>query len=198
METTVYLVRHAEPNYHNHDDLSRELTEQGLKDSLKVTAFLKDRGIDKIYSSPFKRAHDTVKDLANYLNLPITLEDDFRERRIDSVWIDDFGQFSKRQWQDFNYKLSDGESLTEVQCRNISALEKLITENPNKNLVIGSHGTALSTIVNYYQPNFDYTTFSQIRHLFPFIVKLVFTETSCQSISFYDILKETPHETSLF
>ncbi|MDQ0222566.1 histidine phosphatase family protein [Streptococcus moroccensis] len=197
MTTTVYLVRHAEPNYHNHDDFTRELTEQGLKDSLKVTAYLKDKGIDKVYSSPFRRAHDTVKDLAHHLNLPITLEDDFRERRIDSVWIEDFNHFAQKQWQDFSYKLSDGESLSEVQYRNISALEKIIAENPNKNLVIGSHGTALSTIVNHYQPDFDYSAFSQIKHLFPFIVKLTFSENICQSISFYNILKEPPHETSL-
>ena len=26
--TTVYFVRHAQPNYENHDDLTRELTEK--------------------------------------------------------------------------------------------------------------------------------------------------------------------------
>lgn len=30
--TTVYFVRHAEPNYNNHDDELRELTEKGLED----------------------------------------------------------------------------------------------------------------------------------------------------------------------
>ena len=35
--TIVYFVRHAESNYNNHDDLLRELTEKGLKDSKLVT-----------------------------------------------------------------------------------------------------------------------------------------------------------------
>lgn len=30
--TNVYFVRHAQPNYENHDDLTRELTENGLQD----------------------------------------------------------------------------------------------------------------------------------------------------------------------
>lgn len=30
--TEVYYVRHAEPNYENHDDRMRELTEKGLRD----------------------------------------------------------------------------------------------------------------------------------------------------------------------
>lgn len=45
--TTVYFVRHAEPNYGNHDDMSRELSCKGLKDRELVTEFL----MEKILSS---------------------------------------------------------------------------------------------------------------------------------------------------
>jgi len=38
--TNLYFVRHAEPNYNNHDDMSRELTEKGLKDRMKAKDFL--------------------------------------------------------------------------------------------------------------------------------------------------------------
>lgn len=31
METTVYFVRHAEPNYNNHDDMTRELSAKGIR-----------------------------------------------------------------------------------------------------------------------------------------------------------------------
>ena len=37
--TTIYFVRHAEPNYNNHDDILRELSEKGLKDRELVTDF---------------------------------------------------------------------------------------------------------------------------------------------------------------
>ena len=30
--TSIYFVRHAEPNYRNHDDLTRELSTKGLQD----------------------------------------------------------------------------------------------------------------------------------------------------------------------
>ena len=29
--TNIYFVRHAQPNYENHDDLTRELTEKGMR-----------------------------------------------------------------------------------------------------------------------------------------------------------------------
>ncbi len=43
MRTRVYFIRHAEPNYNNHDDMTRELSEKGLKDRVLVTEFLRDR-----------------------------------------------------------------------------------------------------------------------------------------------------------
>lgn len=49
--TTVYFVRHAEPNYKNHDDISRELSNKGLKDRRLVTDFLIDKQIDVVYPS---------------------------------------------------------------------------------------------------------------------------------------------------
>ena len=121
--TGVYFVRHAEPNYINHNDELRELTEKGLSDRKLVTDFLKDKSIDVVLSSPYKRSIDTVKDFADKYGHQVVTVSDFRERKIDSVWIDDFTAFCQRQWIDFDYKLTDGETLREVQARNINALK---------------------------------------------------------------------------
>ena len=53
--TTIYFVRHAEPNLSNHDDKSRELSSKGLQDRKLVTEYLKDKEIDLVISSPYKR-----------------------------------------------------------------------------------------------------------------------------------------------
>lgn len=172
--TTVYFVRHAEPNYDNHDDELRELSEKGLEDRKLVTNYLSDKSIDVVLSSPYKRSVDTVKDFASCYNLTIEKNDDFRERKVDNVWIDDFTGFCKRQWADFNYKYTDGETLAEVQSRNISALKRVLEHYENKNIVVGSHGTALSTIINYYDPTYGYDDFEKIRCLMPWIVKFTF------------------------
>ena len=37
--TTVYFIRHAEPDYNNHDDMSRELSNKGLQDRKLVQGF---------------------------------------------------------------------------------------------------------------------------------------------------------------
>lgn len=185
--THIYFVRHAEPNYRNHDDLSRELTEKGLQDRKRVTAYLLDKDVDAVLSSPYKRAVDTVAHFANQTGLPVKTISDFRERKVDSGWIDDFDAFTRRQWEDFNYKLSDGESLKEVQRRNLSALQDILTACQDQTVVIGSHGTALSTILNYYQPRFGLQEFLRIKAIMPWVVHFVFSGSQCEKIEEFDV-----------
>lgn len=189
--TNIYFVRHAEPNFNNHDDYSRELSEKGMSDRKLVTDFLTDKSIDVVLSSPFKRAVDTVKDFADTYGYEIKTIDDFRERKVDNVWIDDFYSFSKKQWEDFDYKLSDGETLNEVQRRNIYALKQVLIEYANKNIVIGTHGTALSTIINYFVPTFSFADFEQIRPLMPWVVHFEFDGEKCVGIEGYDLFQGT-------
>ncbi|MGM9661774.1 MAG: histidine phosphatase family protein [Oscillospiraceae bacterium] len=188
--TTIYFVRHAEPNFDNHDDCARELTAKGLEDRKLVTAFLRDKRIDLVLSSPYKRAVDTVKDFADAMGYEIGLVEDFRERRVESGWIGDFDAFCRRQWEDFDYKLPGGESLREVQSRNIAALRRVLKEHAGKNIVIGSHGTALSTILHYFDPSFGYDGFARIRRLMPWVVRFAFAGDRCVEIETYDLFAQ--------
>lgn len=93
--TTVFFVRHAEPNYNNRDDRLRELSPRGMQDRKRVTAFLARRQIDAVLSSPYKRAVDTVRDFADRYGLAVQTVEDFRERKVDQGWIEDFTAFSQ-------------------------------------------------------------------------------------------------------
>lgn len=182
MKQIVYLIRHAEPNYDNHNDEERELTPKGLQDCQLLLDYFKLTAIDSIYSSPFKRAIQTVYDLANEKNLPIQVKENFKERKVDDVWIDDFNDFAKRQWQDFSYQLAKGESLQEVQDRNIRELQKIL-DRKEKNLLISSHGTAISTIINYYDNQFSFDNFQDIKKLMPFVATLIFNNGKIEDIT---------------
>lgn len=189
--TIIYFVRHAAPNYNNHDDAVRELTPQGLIDRKRVTEFLWNKDIDTVLSSPYKRAVDTVREFADAKGLEITLVDGFRERKVDSGWIEDFNGFCRRQWEDFAFKLSGGESLREVQKRNIDALNQVLYTYNDNNIVIGSHGTALSTIINYFDSSFGYNEFVKIKNLMPWIVMFKFERNKCVEIQKYNLFKES-------
>lgn len=166
----VYFVRHAKPDYSVHDDLARPLTDEGIEQSIKLIDYFRDKNITKLYCSPYIRSIDTIKNVAILFNKEIEIIDDFRERKIGDEWIENFKEFSNKQWTDFNYKLNTGESLKEVQNRNIIALNKILNEAGNENIIIGTHGTALRTIINYYDKTFNYESFESIKDIMPLII----------------------------
>lgn len=192
--TTIYFVRHAEPNHDNHDDAARELTPKGMADRILVTEYLSGKSIDTVLSSPYKRAVDTLRDYADTYNFGIKIVEDFRERKFADHWVDDFQGFARRSWSDFDYKLSGGETLREVQERNIAALRSVLKIYADKNIVIGSHGTALSTIIHYYDHSFGYDDFERIRPLMPWIVKFVFIDGKCGRIEPVNLFESIPQD----
>ena len=185
--TQIYFVRHALPNFDNHNDLARELTQIGLQDTMLVVDYFKGKKIDAILSSPYKRAFDTVAPLAEERSMTIIPIDDFRERKVDSIWIEDFDEFADRQWADFNYKLKDGETLGEVQERNIAALRTVLDAYSDRMVVIGGHGTAISTVINYFLPEFGRDDYLRIQPKMPWVVRLDFEGDVCKQIEEFDL-----------
>jgi len=174
--TTVYFVRHAESDNTHQDTRTRPLTEKGLADRALVKEFLSDKGVDAVLSSPLKRALDTILPLAEQYGLAIEVREDFREREgsaDEAVFTGDI-PFPKRQWADFDLKVSDGESLNDVQKRNIAEFEACLRSYTGKTIAIGTHGTALSTIINFYDNSYGYSDFCAMVDILPWVVKMVF------------------------
>lgn len=185
--TTLYFVRHATPYFGIYDDITRPLTQEGLRDRRLATEFLWDKGVEAVFSSPCKRAYDTVKDLADAKGLSIRVIDDFRERRVGTDRMEDYESFRRRQWEDFDYKLPAGESLREVQRRNVRALEALLRDCPGQTLAVGTHGIALSMIINRYDPTYGWEDFDDMKGRMPWLVKLAFEGDRCREILTYDL-----------
>ncbi len=62
--TTIFLLRHAESAPHK--DLPEPewpLSEQGAKQALEICDLLLPLNIDRIFSSPYKRARETVHEI---------------------------------------------------------------------------------------------------------------------------------------
>lgn len=171
---TIYFVRHAAPDLRNKTE-ERTLSKKGVEDSKLVFNYLLDKDINLFVSSPYPRSVHTIEPLARFLGKNILLIEDFKERNV-GTWVEDFNSYSKAQWNDFNYKLPGGESLNEVQTRNINALIKLLKERKDSTICVGTHGTALSTIIYYYDKSFSYNGFDKIKNVMPWIVVFQFNE----------------------
>jgi len=170
--TSIYFVRHAQPDHGWEDDITRPLSDEGLEDSKKVTKFFRDYEIDCYISSPYKRSVDTIRESAAEKGLPIHEDERLRERKS-GVDGNNMEMFHKR-WSDLNFCEAGGESLSMVQKRNIEAILEVLSTHKAKNIVIGTHGTALSTILNYFTPSYNCNDFLRIIDFMPYIIRLDF------------------------
>lgn len=172
--TTVYFIRHAQSDPTFQQEQSRPLTAEGVSDSEKVTEVLKDKGITHILSSPYKRARQTVESLSEALGINIEIDEDLRERNAGKWHGDRFFDYVKQQWENLDYAVEGGESLRQVQSRNINAVNKALKKYKGETIAIATHGTALSTILNYYYSYYGYEEFLKIADLMPLVIKLTF------------------------
>lgn len=173
--TTIYLIRHARPNVANHDDRTRELSREGLRDRMALVRYFADRPLDAVLSSPYRRAVETVRPLAAAHGLTIETVWDFREREGGGDgWMEDYEGFCRKQWSDFHYKLPGGESLAEVQRRTMAALEKTLREHEGQTVAIGGHGTAICALLHGLDASFGYEGFAAMKRLMPWVVRLDF------------------------
>ncbi|MDE7157024.1 MAG: histidine phosphatase family protein [Lachnospiraceae bacterium] len=172
--TRVYFVRHAQSEHAWKEDRTRPLTEEGKRDSAIVLEILKDKKIDVFYCSPYKRSMDTIADVAAYFGKEIITDERLREREKGPDG-NNHEMFQKR-WADHDYHEDGGESIAMVQKRNMEALNEILSDNLNKEIVVGTHGTALSTILNFYDNDFGCEDFLRIIDWMPYIIELDFED----------------------
>ena len=175
--TSIYFIRHAEPDHVWEDDRSRPLTAEGIADSLRVRDFLKTHKINIYMSSPYKRSLDTIREAALANGIDIIMDERFREREK-GLNGNTFNMIQMR-WDDFDFHEEGGESLHMVQSRNIEALLEILDKYEGQKIAIGTHGTALSTILNYFDPSYHCHDFLRIIDFMPYIIRLDFDKTSC-------------------
>ncbi|MCR5323195.1 MAG: histidine phosphatase family protein [Lachnospiraceae bacterium] len=169
-KTTVIFVRHAQSLHPYSDDRTRPLTDEGMIDRRIVLDTLKNRQIDVFLSSPYQRSIDTIITTADSFGMKIKTDERFRERKSGT----DASGMLERRWADFSFAEEGGENLESVQKRNIEALKEVLDLYKGKTVVIGTHGTALSCILNYYDRSFGVNDFLRIVNWMPFIVELIF------------------------
>ena len=83
MKTIIYIVRHAKSTA-NENGLfggitDYELSNAGLEQAENLAIRLKEYEIDSIYSSPLKRAIQTIKPTSVMKNMNINIVDNLRE-----------------------------------------------------------------------------------------------------------------------
>ncbi|SEM95867.1 2,3-bisphosphoglycerate-dependent phosphoglycerate mutase [Terribacillus saccharophilus] len=129
MSTIIYMIRHGKsPKEGN--ERTRGLTDKGEQDAIKIADFLKEEGIEVFVSSPYKRAVDTIRGLAEHAGNKVEKIEDLRERVFTSgdtrISDEKLLPLLKKSFVDPNFALPGGESNAACKNRAVAVLEDLL------------------------------------------------------------------------
>ncbi|WP_416197953.1 MAG: Phosphoglycerate mutase Gpm [Sporanaerobacter sp.] len=155
----LYLVRHGESEWNNLKRIQGQkdicLTLKGKKQAEKIANRLVFEEIDIIYSSDLKRASETANIIGEKLNLKVTPSEAFREIQFGSwegLSIEELTEKNSKEhfiWinEPHNFKMDGAETLYEVQNRAMNKIDSILKSNPDKNILVVSHGATIKTII---------------------------------------------------
>ena len=153
--TTVYLVRHSEiikkqlGMIDSNEDFYTSnkktvLSVDGERLAERVSLMDEFSNLDVVWSSSFSRAISTAKYFAYRNNLTINITDGFNERRHGIKSLSELpSDFEIHQFNDYDYKIGDGESRRETLERMYASLMKVINEYKDKRILIVTHSTSI-------------------------------------------------------
>ncbi len=150
------------------------LSELGQKQAQQAIPLLQSLGIEKIYSSPYRRCRETVTPFIENAKIPVDFHDDLREHRLLFGWIDDFQAHWAKMWKDFHFALPDCESSHQAQTRFTNALTSICKSSEHNTLGISTHGAVIGLFLHGLHPQFTMKDTKKLRNLE--VLKLEFKE----------------------
>ena len=154
----IYLVRHCEAEGQS---IQSPLTLDGMKQSEHLCDFFSNISIQKIISSPFLRAVQTIKPLSKKLDIEIEVDKRLSERTLSSKNLPDWFDKLKATFEDMDLAFEGGESSSDATQRIVNVLDSVLNENTN-NIIIVTHGNILSLLIKKFDEHFG---FEQWRNL---------------------------------
>lgn len=170
MSTTLYLVRHAHADWQPSE--ARPLSARGRASAQRLAGELADVKLAAIYSSPSRRALETIEPLADRLQIQPVLLADLRERKLTAPSAAAFEAAVQATWRDFRRPYPGGESNAAAQARGVALVRRLLRQHRDERVMLATHGSLLALIVNGFDSTYGYDFWRTFT--FPDVYELTF------------------------
>ncbi|KKK37091.1 phosphoglycerate mutase [Mesobacillus campisalis] len=164
---TIYLIRHCEAQGQPPE---AQLTEKGREQADQLAEFFSEMKIDRILSSPFQRAVDSVKPLAKQLGIEVELDRRLEERTLSSNNLENWLDALRRTFDDQDLKLEGGESSREAASRIVAVVEEVLLSESRESIIV-THGNLLSLLLRNYNPDFGFDQWQRLSNPDVFMLK---------------------------
>jgi len=157
----IYIVRHCEAQGQPPE---ARLTEKGLQQANELAAFFADKKIDRIITSPYKRAIDTMQPFATKVNVEIELDERLTERVLSTKNLPDWLEKLEASFEDLDLKYDDGESSREAMNRIVEVVDDVINTDDHQNTIIVTHGNLMSLLLKHFNQEFGFEEWKNLRN----------------------------------
>ena len=174
----IYVIRHCEAQGQS---LHASLTEKGLKQAEHLAQFFQAMPIDRIISSPYLRAIQSIEPLSKNINQKIEIDKRLEERILSTDNLPDWLEKLKGTFSDSNLKYTGGESSREAMAR-ITNVVKEVIEGEAEHSVIVSHGNLIALLMKSYQHDVDFQFWQKLSNPDVYQISYVDNETVIEHI----------------
>jgi uncharacterized phosphatase len=148
--TRICIVRHGETDWNSIGRLQGStdvpLNEKGIQQAKESGEYLKDSQWDVIITSPLQRAKRTAQIINSYIDIPLVVMDDFKEKYF-GVGEGLTYEERKKAYPDHKYpNEEDQETFTE---RLIIGLQKINQEYFGKKVLLVCHGAVINALLSH-------------------------------------------------
>jgi len=148
----IYVVRHCEAVGQSAE---AHLTDKGYQQALELYKFFSNIKVDRIISSLYRRALESIKPLAENLNMEIEIESNLKERKLSIHSYSDWLEKLEKTYDDLDLKFEGGESSRDAMKRIVQVIENALHSN-SENIVIVTHGNLMSLLLKHYIEDFGF------------------------------------------
>lgn len=165
MQTILYLVRHASSApADNIPEAEWPLSAEGERRALALSSALAGLGIERVFSSPYRRAIATVAPFATQAGLEIEILPGLRERKLTAAMTPEWPEIVKRAWADLDFAPPGCESGRACLARIKQCLDGLAVTNSGRTILACSHGNAIGLFLRTMDPSFGYDEWRAMRN----------------------------------
>ena len=155
---TIYIVRHCQAE--GQED-GAPLTADGLAQADRLADLLTDSQIERIISSPYIRAKDSVAPLAQRLKLRVELDERLVERVLCAASITDWQQHLEASFRDLDLCLEGGESSRAAMQRIVSVVDE-IQKHSAETTLLATHGNLMALLLKYFDNAVGFTEWQKL------------------------------------
>ncbi len=154
----LYILRHC---IATGQEKTAQLTIKGYKQAEELADFFCKKKIDRIISSPFTRAIESITPTAKTKSIQVELDERLAEREIgpENELSDD--EKVKLSFMNMDLKWDNGESNNEAMLR-ISGLIDELKSDSKENILIVTHGNLMALIIKIFNPQAGYIEFTKL------------------------------------